>query len=371
MEAFHWDECFVTGIATVDAEHHGLVELINQLGDAVTGEGGASRDDVERVFERLAAYAVRHFTDEEAMMASRGLDRRHLDAHRAAHASFLEEVTVMHATLPTGDPQAADALLKFLSQWLAYHILGQDQVMARQIALIAEGRTPEQAYLSIDRARDPATDTLLRALDGLFHQVFERNRALSVLNRTLEARVDERTRALSEANRQLEALAMTDILTGLPNRRHAMSRIEREWRDAAAADAPLACLMIDADGFKGINDTYGHDAGDAVLRGLARELGHGVRTDDVVCRLGGDEFLIVCPRTPLAGALQLGEAVRAAVAALRVPAGAGEWRGSVSVGVAARTREMTSADDLIKAADQGVYAAKRDGRDRVATVQPR
>ena len=304
-------------------------------------------------------------------MTERGVDPRHVDAHRAAHASFLEEVTVMHAALSTDDPHAGDALLKFLSQWLAYHILGQDQVMARQIALLGQGRSPAQAYLSSDRVRDPATDTLLRALDGLFHQVFDRNRALSLLNRTLEARVVERTQALSEANQRLEDLAMTDILTGLPNRRHAMSRIEREWGDAVATDAPLACLMIDADGFKGINDTYGHDAGDAVLRGLARELSQGVRTDDVVCRLGGDEFLIVCPRTPLAGALQVGEAVRAAVAALRVPAGAGEWRGSVSVGVAARTPEMASAEDLIKAADQGVYAAKRDGRDRVATVQPR
>jgi len=370
MESFVWDDCFVTGVIEVDFQHHGLVDLINRLGDAVTSDVGASKDEIETVFESLALYAVHHFADEESMMIARGLDRRHVDGHLAAHANFFEEVAHLRGAMTKGEPNAADALLRFLSQWLAYHILGKDQVMAGQLGAIAQGQTPEQAYRSSERSRDPATDTLLRALDGLFQLVSERNRALSLLNRTLEARVAERTLALSEANQRLEDMAMTDILTGLPNRRHAITRIEREWQEAIAADAPLACLMIDADGFKGINDSYGHDAGDVVLRVLARELGHAVRTDDVVCRLGGDEFLILCPRTPLAGAMQLAEEVRCKVAALRVPAGAGEWRGSVSVGVAARTREMSSAEHLIEAADRGVYRAKREGRDRVATVQP-
>lgn len=369
MESFVWDDCFVTGVSEVDLQHHGLVDLINRFGDAVTSDEGASKDEIETVFESLALYAVHHFADEEAMMFARGVDRRHIDGHLAAHAGFFEEVALLRGAMTKGEPNAPDALLKFLSHWLAYHILGRDQVMAGQLAAIAQGQTPEQAYRSSERSRDPATDTLLRALDGLFQLVSERNRALSRLNRTLEARVAERTLALSEANQRLEDMAMTDILTGLPNRRHAISRIEREWRDAVAADAPLACLMIDADGFKGINDSYGHDAGDAVLRVLARELGHAVRTDDVVCRLGGDEFLILCPRTPLAGAMQVAEEVRSKVAALRVPAGEGEWRGSVSVGVAARTPGMSSAEHLIEAADRGVYTAKREGRDRVATVQ--
>jgi hemerythrin len=130
---------------------------------------------------------------------------------------------------------------------------------------------------------------------------------------------------------------------------------------------PLACLMIDADGFKVINDTHGHDAGDAVLRALSAQLQHAVRTDDIVCRLGGDEFLIICTGTPLSGALKLAEAVRSEVAALRVPAGAGVWRGSISIGVAARTDAMKGVDDLMKEADLGLYAAKRNGRNCVAT----
>jgi hemerythrin len=82
--------------------------------------------------------------------------------------------------------------------------------------------------------------------------------------------------------------------------------------------------------------------------------------------LGGDEFLIICAGTPIEGAVLLAETIRAAVAALRVPAGTGEWRGSISVGVAARTAAMKGFDDLLQAADQGLYAAKRNGRNCVA-----
>lgn len=162
---------------------------------------------------------------------------------------------------------------------------------------------------------------------------------------------------------------MTDVLTGLPNRRQALQVLEREWQTSTASGAPLACMMIDADGFKKINDTCGHDAGDAVLRELARCLQDAVRNDDVVCRLGGDEFLIICALTPLEGALLTAEKVRHEVSELRVAAGNGFWIGSISVGVAVRHSAMSCFDALLKAADDGVYAAKANGRNCVASVQ--
>jgi diguanylate cyclase (GGDEF)-like protein len=124
--------------------------------------------------------------------------------------------------------------------------------------------------------------------------------------------------------------------------------------------------MVDADGFKQINDNYGHDAGDEVLRQLARNLRYAVRTDDIVCRLGGDEFFVICQGTPQEGAMRLAEKMRQAIAALRVPAGSGAWHGSVSIGVAARMAGMEKYEALIKAADEGVYAAKKNGRNCVA-----
>jgi len=127
-------------------------------------------------------------------------------------------------------------------------------------------------------------------------------------------------------------------------------------------------MMIDADHFKEVNDTYGHDAGDDVLRGLAKELQGSVRSDDIVCRLGGDEFLIICPNTGLKGGMTIAELTRKKVADLRIQTGDGNWHGSISVGVAVRLSTMNHHEELIKIADDGVYAAKRDGKNCVRTT---
>lgn len=369
MDAFQWNSCFVTGLDDVDDQHHRLVDLINRFGSLITSQDGASVTSLEMVFSELADYARYHFVEEEAMMTAARLDPRYVAQHRATHASFLGEVAQLHAGVPANNRDAAKSLLEFLTHWLAYHILGSDQFMARQIAAVRSGVLPEEAYLNHAPSEDPATDTLLAALNGLFRQVSERNHQLVQLNKTLEGRVAERTQALSDANLRLDDLANTDTLTGLPNRRYAMRSLAAEWEASVRQSKPLACMMIDADGFKVVNDTYGHDAGDAVLHALSKQLLHAVRNDDIVCRLGGDEFFIICVNTPIDGAMKLAETIREEIAALRVPAGTGEWVGSISVGVATRSARMTGLEELMKAADLGVYAAKRKGRNCVAEVQ--
>ncbi|CCE24239.1 Response regulator PleD [Includes: Diguanylate cyclase] (fragment) [Methylotuvimicrobium alcaliphilum 20Z] len=162
---------------------------------------------------------------------------------------------------------------------------------------------------------------------------------------------------------------MTDVLTELPNRRYAMSVLRQLWSSVDAKASILTCMMIDADGFKQINDNYGHESGDIVLQALARELSHSVRNDDIVCRLGGDEFIIICTDTPLNGAMYLANLVSKTVAEMRVKAGMGVWKGSISIGVAVRDHTMKSPDSLLKAADDGVYMAKHDGRNCVRSIQ--
>jgi len=373
MQAFQWNQCFATGLVDVDEQHQRLVDVINRFGALIMREDGATAAELEVVFAELAQYASFHFAEEEALMAASGLTPQYVESHRQKHLQFMAEVTLLYEGISADNRGAAKGLLEFLTNWLAYHILGTDQFMARQIALIESGSLTHDADPADKRTHDPAKDALLSALNGLFQQVSDRNHELVHLNKTLEARVSERTQALTEktqaladANQQLDDIANTDVLTDLPNRRHAMRSFQRAWLEAASSNTALACMMIDADGFKQINDTQGHDAGDRVLQALSMQLRNAVRTDDLVCRLGGDEFLIICAATPMDGALQLAEKIRSDVAALRVNAGAGEWRGSVSIGVAVRTAEMTSMEDLLKTADLGVYAAKRNGRNCVA-----
>jgi hemerythrin len=202
-------------------------------------------------------------------------------------------------------------------------------------------------------------------LNNLFRQVSLRSQELKELNADLETQVAQRTRELLKANETLTYLASTDVLTGISNRRHAMQVLQELWCESNQKETPLAVLMLDADGFKEINDQYGHDAGDKVLRELAKNLKDRVRTDDIVCRLGGDEFLVICPKTDLDGALHLAHNIHAQIAELKIRAGEGIWRGSVSIGVASNGPAIRGIDDLMKLADAGLYTAKWAGKNCV------
>lgn len=365
MESFRWGKHFETGLALIDEQHHALVALINRYGRLLTDADGVGSEELQTVFDELTAYTQYHFNAEENLMQAMALDPRHVAEQKRAHGAFLQELTLMQQGIARRQ-ETTQRLLKFLTYWLAYHILGIDQSMAKQIGSIQSGRTPEQAYQDEKVMKEGATEPLLLALNGLFQEVSERNRELRELNRTLEIKVVERTQSLAEANLLLEQMVQTDVLTGLPNRRHAMARLAQAWAQSERDATPLACMMIDADGFKHINDSYGHDAGDEVLRQLATRLRQVVRTNDIVCRLGGDEFLIICPGTALDGAMQAAEATRQAITGLRVPVNdTGEWIGSISVGVAMRNTATQTMDELLKSADDGLYLAKRNGRNRV------
>jgi hemerythrin len=367
MIAFQWNQSFVTGLGGVDGQHRRLVELINQLSDQLADDRLAE-GDLEKLLKELVNYAGYHFREEEDLMARAAMDARHVDAHKATHAGFMDEVVLLRKGLGKDSPQAARRLLDYLSHWLAYHILGQDQNMAAQMKAIAVGASPAEAYDVQEEVAEGATGPLLTALSGLFEQVSERNRELVHLARVLEERVKQRTQELVEANRKLEALALTDSLTGLPNRRHARIWLESLWNEAESEGHSLACMMLDADYFKEVNDTHGHDAGDRVLVEFAHTVRDALRTDDRVFRLGGDEFLVLCPRTDLEDGIRVAERIRQAVSALQVPTGDSHWTGSASIGIAVRMPHMNRLDDLIQLADRGVYLAKQQGRNCVRSA---
>jgi diguanylate cyclase (GGDEF)-like protein len=176
---------------------------------------------------------------------------------------------------------------------------------------------------------------------------------------------------LAMTNRQLQEAALLDSLTGIPNRRYAMDRIQQEWSGAERSSRRLACMLIDVDHFKRINDTYGHDIGDIVLQRVSDVLKQTARTQDVICRIGGEEFLVVCPDTDAAAAAQCAERLRQAANSLRISVGNVSLQITISIGVAAMDAGMRSPESMIKAADQAVYAAKQAGRNRTCVYRPR
>jgi diguanylate cyclase (GGDEF)-like protein len=168
----------------------------------------------------------------------------------------------------------------------------------------------------------------------------------------------------------LKDQAIRDPLTNLYNRRYLNEVLEREMQKAKRYSRPLSILMIDIDYFKKINDTYGHESGDDVLRTIGVLLLKYYRKSDIACRFGGEEFTLVLPETSLAIATQKAETLRKAVADLHIPSQGIVIEGvSISLGVAAFPQDGRSAKTLISAADRALYKAKRLGRNRVEVTQ--
>jgi diguanylate cyclase (GGDEF)-like protein/PAS domain S-box-containing protein len=185
---------------------------------------------------------------------------------------------------------------------------------------------------------------------------------LRKLNSELEERVRERTTQLEQLAREMEAQSLTDQLTGLPNRRALDHKLAVEVRLALRHQVPLSLLLLDVDNFKQYNDSFGHLAGDEVLRALGRSLQVHTRTTDFAARWGGEEFAVLLRHTDEDGARVVAERIREAVETAT-------WTNRpVTVSVGAATLWQPAADDvaLLAAADQALYEAKRGGRNRVA-----
>ncbi len=184
-------------------------------------------------------------------------------------------------------------------------------------------------------------------------------------NREMERANAELARAnakLARANAELEALATRDALTGLFNHRVLGERLSEEVRRAQRYGEPLSLILLDVDQFKEYNDTFGHLAGNAVLRQLAHILHDNVRETDLAARFGGEEFALILPHTACAEALEMAERIRAGIEN-------SVWQDrpvTASFGVCALTDGMADAAALVTCADKALYHAKASGRNQVA-----
>jgi diguanylate cyclase (GGDEF)-like protein/PAS domain S-box-containing protein len=182
----------------------------------------------------------------------------------------------------------------------------------------------------------------------------ERNVALTNMLTRLRKSRDQ----IHRQNQELQFLAARDPLTGAINRRSFFELFEKHWNETRAQKGALACVMIDVDHFKSINDRYGHAVGDDVLRGVVQVLRHGVRDSDLVARYGGEEFCILMPGTELPEAFSCSERLRESLAGSHI-AGV---RVTASVGVSVSQFGASSPQELLNQADQALYSAKNRGR---------
>lgn len=196
-----------------------------------------------------------------------------------------------------------------------------------------------------------------------FHLILE--------NRRQQEMINAQNLQLTEQNEELKRLASTDGLTGLTNRRTLYEFLGTGVSRVRRYGGTLSLLMIDIDHFKRVNDTWGHAAGDTVLRNIAQLIRLALRDVDIAGRYGGEEFVVLLPETEIDGAMQIAERLRLSVAGTPVPQESGPpIPVTVSVGVGQLAAEE-SGESLLSRADQAMYRAKNNGRDRVETAGPK
>ena len=208
---------------------------------------------------------------------------------------------------------------------------------------------------------------MLNLLLSTYESAVQQNRALLETQAELNQRNEQlrvQQEQLRQANLKLEELATQDGLTGLKNHRAFKERLEEEFQRAARYQLPFSLLLLDVDKFKQFNDTFGHPAGDEVLRGVGKLLQENTRETDFVARYGGEEFVVLMPFTNITEALALAERIRAAIESAPWP----QRAITASFGVSALTRSVPSHGALVSAADTALYHSKQRGRNRVTNV---
>ncbi len=184
----------------------------------------------------------------------------------------------------------------------------------------------------------------------------------------LNAEMATANERLAMVNDKLKRMATTDELTGLLNRREAMNKLRELCSAKERYGHRFSCILLDIDHFKAFNDTHGHAVGDTVLREMGTLMRTNIRTTDLACRIGGEEFLVLCPNVGAQGAAVCAEHLRTAVEEYDFPHQGTSLKATISLGVAEYDPETSNPEEVLKRADDALYAAKRAGRNRVTTA---
>lgn len=353
-EYFKWDKAFVLGIEEVDTQHLMLVEVVNEVLALTLEEKKLQDREWDAIRHKLSQYALDHFHSEEKFMENKALDEEYIRVHKQSHQDFIHHVNDFFESA-IHNQDTLNHFSEYLVRWLAYHILHMDKSMVRQIeAIKSQKLSPQEAYEREKNYEQESSEPLLKALKALFYLVSEKNKELEKL-------VEERTAQLQEAYEKLKTMSLHDELTRIYNRRYALTQIKQLIEHWERYEVCFSILFIDVDAFKSVNDLHGHDIGDKVLIWIADFLTEHTRKTDIVCRLGGDEFLVICPHLAIDSAMQLGHKINSEVKKFLPEDYKKFWTPSLSIGVASISQNLSQTNELIKAADSAMYVGKKNG----------
>lgn len=364
IDVFPWNSNFETGISIVDQQHKGLVELLNKLASTLADN---DRKQILLVFDDLANYARHHFETEEKVWGEVfGEDDDWFKEHRKTHDSFIPSVLEMkERDLQRPLHEAVEDIVKFLIRWLAFHIVDEDRRMALTLEAYHEGVSLDEAKQKAEQKMADSVDILADALLSMYDNLSSRTLDL-MRERVQRQKMEFQLRKL---NQKLEKLSITDPLTGLFNRRHFDELLEHELRRCSRAGVNLSLMLLDIDYFKKLNDHYGHIIGDKALKAVANCLkGLCRRPGDYCFRIGGEEFCVVIEDAETALAQEFAERIRATIEALQIPHEASLIASclTVSVGLVSKVPKTgEDVDTFLKLADDSLYLAKEQGRNRV------
>jgi two-component system cell cycle response regulator len=372
-----------------------MVTALDQPSDRVKGlEAGADDfltkpvNDIALIARVRSLVRLKMVTDELRMRAVTSSEIGVTDnAFEAAHDSGLNARVLLvddrkasvdrienalleqHAIEVENDPQAA--LLRAAEGNFDVVMLSLDFQNFDGLRLVGQLRSLERTrHVPILLITDPGQDArLLRGFDlganDYILRAADKNEMIArVRSQVRRKRYTDRLRDTVQYSMEL---ALTDPLTGLYNRRYMETHVGTLVERSAARGKPLSVLILDIDYFKSINDNFGHDTGDEVLREFAERLRASIRGIDLACRFGGEEFVVVMPDTDLGVATLVAERIRRRIAGEPFPIerGARAIEVTISIGIAARMGPQDNAPQMLKRADEALYRAKRDGRNRV------
>lgn len=292
-----------------------------------------------------------------------------IDDHPRSGARLSEALSKFHETVVESDPARAAERLQSEDYDLLVVSLSLTDYDGLRICSQARG-LERSRRLPIIILVEPGDDArLLRGLDLGVNDYLMRPIDRHEMMARVKSQIKRKRHADFLRNSLEESVeaSIIDTLTGLHNRRYMESHMQTLLSTAVKGGRPLSVLLADIDHFKKVNDTYGHDVGDLVLKEFSKRFARNTRGIDLACRLGGEEFMIVMPDTDIARAYQVGERLRACIAADPFPISSEQTiRVTASVGLATLETRDDNAQTLFKKADQALYAAKRRGRNRVA-----